>query len=154
LLTAWQRRLAPFRSVNPYGLFAVMSSARPELTIEGSLDGVVWKPYAFAYKPGDPRRAPRWVAPHQPRLDWHMWFAALDLYEASPWLERFCHRLLAGEPSVIGLLGSNPFPGEPPRFVRVTSARYRIPPLDTARRERIWWTVGPPEPFSPVLARR
>ncbi|MGE3707374.1 MAG: lipase maturation factor family protein [Vicinamibacterales bacterium] len=154
LFTAWQRTLAPFRSVNPYGLFAVMSSARPELTIEGSLDGLAWRPYAFAYKPGDPRRAPRWVAPHQPRLDWHMWFAALDLYEASPWLERFCRRLLEGEPSVARLLAANPFPAGPPRFIRVTSARYRIPPLDVARREGIWWTVGPAEPFSPVLARR
>ena len=38
---------------------------------------MTWLPYEFRYKPGDLRRPPAWVAPHQPRLDWQMWFAAL-----------------------------------------------------------------------------
>ena len=38
---AW---LAPFRSFNSYGLFAVMTTSRPEIIIEGSNDGVTWRP--------------------------------------------------------------------------------------------------------------
>src|SRR6185437_4658084 len=71
------RPLDPFRSVNGYGLFAVMTTARPEIAIEGSDDGRTWREYPFRYKPSELDRAPRWVAPHQPRLDWQMWFAAL-----------------------------------------------------------------------------
>lgn len=152
-LHAWRRALQPFRSVNAYGLFAVMSSSRPELTVEGSRDGETWVPFTFKYKPGDIRQGPRWVAPHQPRLDWHMWFAALDEWERSGWLDRFCRKLLEGAPAVTGLLAANPFSETPPAFVRVRRSDYRIAPLDQARRDRVWWIASPPEPFSPVLSR-
>lgn len=76
-LASW---VSPFRSINTYGLFAVMTTSRPEIIIEGSNDGELWKPYEFKYKPGDPNRRPGFVAPHQPRLDWQMWFAALGRY--------------------------------------------------------------------------
>ncbi|HEY1336940.1 MAG TPA: lipase maturation factor family protein, partial [Bryobacteraceae bacterium] len=68
---------APLRIVNSYGLFASMTTERPEIQIEGSNDGVEWKAYEFPYKPGNLRRAPPVIEPHQPRLDWQMWFAAL-----------------------------------------------------------------------------
>ena len=144
--------LAPFRSVNAYGLFAVMTATRPELIIEGSNDRQTWSAYEFRYKPGELRRAPPWVAPHQPRLDWQMWFAALDRFEGSPWLERFCHRLLEGSPAVLDLLAGNPFPEAPPRFVRVMRSRYHVAPLDDRRRERVWWTREEPHPYSPVMS--
>ncbi|HEY5281768.1 MAG TPA: lipase maturation factor family protein [Polyangia bacterium] len=35
------------------------------------------------YKPGDLNHRPAFVAPHQPRLDWQMWFAALGNYRKS-----------------------------------------------------------------------
>jgi hypothetical protein len=152
-LQAWRRAIQPLRSVNAYGLFAVMSSSRPELAVEGSRDGVTWVPYTFKYKPGDVRQRPRWVAPHQPRLDWHMWFAALDEYERSDWLDRFCRKLLDGAPAVTGLLAANPFAADPPAFVRVRRSEYHVAPLDQARRDPVWWIASPPEPFSPVLSR-
>src|SRR5436190_23531816 len=68
-------RLEPFRILNGYGLFRVMTKERPEIQVEGSADGVDWVSYEFKWKPGDVNRAPRWCAPHQPRLDWQMWFA-------------------------------------------------------------------------------
>src|SRR5262249_7058642 len=70
--------VAPFRSVNGYGLFRVMTTSRPEIIVEGSADGRTWQAYEFRHKPGDLRRRPDFVAPHQPRLDWQMWFAALS----------------------------------------------------------------------------
>ena len=118
--------LAPFHSVNAYGLFAVMTTTRPELIVEGSNDGRTWNAYEFKYKPGELRRAPPWVAPHQPRLDWQMWFAALDRFDESSWLERFCRRLLEGSPAVLELLAVNPFPDTPPRFVRVVRSQYNV----------------------------
>ncbi len=50
------------RIVNGYGLFAVMTTSRPEIIIEGSNDGETWLDYEFKFKAGDLRRAPRWVA--------------------------------------------------------------------------------------------
>ncbi len=81
-----------------------------------------------------------------------MWFAALDRFDESPWLERFCRRLLEGSPSAIGLLAANPFPDAPPAFVRVVRSEYHAAPLDLHRRAGVWWTTGPPEPYSPVLS--
>jgi hypothetical protein len=152
-LVSLRRALAPFRSVNGYGLFAVMTTTRPELIVEGSNDGQTWQAYEFRYKPGDLHRAPSWIAPHQPRLDWQMWFAALDRFGGSPWLERFCHRLLEGTPAVLDLLAVNPFAEAPPRFVRVMRADYHVAPLDVHRREQVWWARDPLQPYSPVLSR-
>ena len=75
---AVDRLIEPLHIVSGYGLFAVMTTKRDEIVIEGSDDGVEWREYEFRYKPGDVARRPRWNIPHQPRLDWQMWFAALD----------------------------------------------------------------------------
>jgi hypothetical protein len=108
----------PLHLVSPYGLFAVMTTTRDEIVIQGSNDGVEWRDYEFRYKPGDVMRRPPWNIPHQPRLDWQMWFAALDDPERQPWFSRFLVRLLENEPSVTALLETNPFPDKPPTYVR------------------------------------
>ncbi len=101
MLTEW---LAPLRSTNHYGLFAVMTTTRPEIMIEGSEDGRTWLPYHFRWKPCELDRAPRFTTPHLPRLDWQMWFAALaGDYRSAPWTLRFQQRLLEGEPAVLRL---------------------------------------------------
>jgi lipase maturation factor 1 len=146
----WLRQAAaPFSLVNRYGLFAVMTTSRPEIVIEGSADGVEWKPYTFRYKPGDPLRAPRFVAPHQPRLDWQMWFAALGSCEENDWLQRLMVRLLEGSPPVLGLLAENPFPAAPPAHVRAVLYDYRF----TARGEPGWWRREPRGLYCPVASR-
>ncbi len=108
----------PLHLTSPYGLFAVMTTARDEIVIQGSNDGVEWRDYEFRYKPGDVGRRPPWNIPHQPRLDWQMWFAALDDPGRLPWFSRFLARLLENEPSVTALLETNPFPDRPPTYVR------------------------------------
>jgi len=132
-------RLEPFRIVNSYGLFAVMTTSRPEIIVEGSYDGETWLEYEFKYKPGDVKRAPRWVAPHQPRLDWQMWFAALGNYSHNPWFVNFLVRLLQGSPEVLALLGKNPFPDAPPRYVRALLYDYHFTDFATLRAEGAWW---------------
>jgi hypothetical protein len=133
------RDLAPFRIVNSYGLFAVMTTSRPEIVVEGSDDGVEWRAYELRWKPGDPAKRPRTVAPHQPRLDWQMWFAALGTITMNPWFVAFVQRLLEGSNDVLALLARNPFPVRPPQYVRALLYDYRL----TAREERArtgqWW---------------
>lgn len=128
----------PLRSVNRYGLFSVMTVERPEIEVEGSNDGEHWSPYVFRYKVGEVNQPPRWVAPHQPRLDWQMWFAALG----SPpgWFIAFLARLLEGAPEVLGLLAHNPFPEAPPRQVRAVLYEYRMIGIEEHRRTGAWWS--------------
>ena len=134
------RAVAPLRSVNGYGVFRVMTTERPEIVIEGSRDSVHWLEYEFRWQPGAVSRRPRFVAPHQPRLDWQMWFAALDPEGAEPWLAGLVRRLLEGTPQVLSLLGSNPFPGAPPRYVRLVSYRYRFTTAQERSRTGAWWS--------------
>ena len=117
----------PLRVVNRYGLFAVMTTERRELVIEGSMDGTDWREYEFPFKPGDPDRVPGWATPHQPRLDWQMWFAALTVPERAPWVYNLVFRLLDAEPTVLEWI-DDPFEGERPRYVRIVSYRYEFTP--------------------------
>jgi hypothetical protein len=144
--------IAPFRSINSYGLFAVMTTTRPEIIVEGSDDGATWLAYEFKYKPGDLRRRPPWVAPHQPRLDWQMWFAALGRSEGEPWFRSFCFRLLDGSPDVRQLLARDPFAGRAPRYVRGRLYRYRLSDWETRRRDGAWWTREDLGEYSPALS--
>ena len=132
--------LEPFRSMNNYGLFAVMTTIRPEIMVEGSDDGLAWNTYRFRWKPGTTDDRPRLAFLHLPRLDWQMWFAALaGDCRAAPWFFRFEQRLLEGSPAVLGLLAQNPFSDHPPRYVRsVVSLQIcpgRLAGLVVARRE-------------------
>jgi predicted DCC family thiol-disulfide oxidoreductase YuxK len=128
----------PFHIVSPYGLFAVMTTTRNEIVIEGSDDGVQWREYEFRYKPGDVEPRPPWNIPHQPRLDWQMWFAALDDAQRLPWFSRFLERLLENEPSVIALMERNPFPDRPPTYVRAELYDYVYAGSDDRGAGR-WW---------------
>jgi predicted DCC family thiol-disulfide oxidoreductase YuxK len=142
----------PFRTINGYGLFAIMTRERPEILVQGSMDGINWKTYSFRYKPGDPHRAPPWVAPYMPRLDWQMWFAALGRVENNPWFVRFLQCLLEGSPEVLGLLENDPFDGQRPRFVRAQLDQYTFTTL--GEKTEGWWTVEPAGVYCPELSLR
>ena len=143
---AWPRTLAfayqhlePFRIVNGYGLFRVMTKDRREIMVEGSADGIDWLPYEFKWKPGDVNRAPGWCAPHQPRLDWQMWFAALGTPEQNPWFTRLAVCLLKGKLDVARLFAHDPFPNQPPRYIRAILFRYRFTTAKEHRQTGAWW---------------
>jgi len=138
LATVYEQ-LEAFRIVNGYGLFRVMTTDRGEIVLEGSSDGVEWLPYEFKWKPGDVKRAPGWCAPHQPRLDWQMWFAALESPQQNPWLVGLIVRLLQGSHEVAGLLAHNPFPDKPPRYIRAMFYRYRFTTTGELRQTGAWW---------------
>jgi hypothetical protein len=146
------RAIAPFRSVNAYGLFAVMTTTRPEIILEGSDDGATWMEYEFKYKAGDVRRRPPWVAPHQPRLDWQMWFAALGRFDDERWFQNLCVRLLEADGTVLRLLERDPFQGRKPRYIRAVLYRYRFPDRTAARPGDVWWVRERLGDYSPVLS--
>jgi hypothetical protein len=139
----WSNRLVsvvqPTRSVNGYGLFRTMTTERPEIVIEGTPDGEQWTEYEFRWKPGEPARRPEFVQPHMPRLDWLMWFAALDPYSHQHWLGPLVEHLLSGSPAVVELLADNPFPDAPPRFIRVAIYDYRFTTPDEGIDTGLWW---------------
>jgi len=141
----------PFRSINSYGLFAVMTTQRAEIVLEGSRDGMTWLPYEFRYKPGDLTRRPGFVEPHQPRVDWQMWFASLSDFRQQPWFLSFCQRILQGSPTVLGLLGHNPFPLGPPRFLRAVVYDYHFTDGRTRAEASAWWRRSALGLYCPIL---
>ncbi|XP_014900225.1 lipase maturation factor 2a [Poecilia latipinna] len=145
-----------YQLVNSYGLFRRMTGVggRPEVVIEGSNDGNTWTEIEFMYKPGNVSASPPVVTPHQPRLDWQMWFAALGPQTQSPWFTSLMYRLLQGKREVIELIQTDvskyPFHEEPPTYLRAHRYRYWFtePKADGSFPER-WWRRVYDEEFYP-----
>lgn len=114
---------------NAYGAFGTVTKERIELVIEGTSDAdpgtAEWREYEFKGKPGDVRRMPRQFAPYHLRLDWLMWFLPLGR-SLDDWFSVLLVRLLQADAPTLRLLRHDPFGGEPPRWVRVVSYRYRF----------------------------
>jgi predicted small integral membrane protein len=131
--------------VGTYGAFGSITRERYEIVLEGTSAAVPaaeaeWREYEFKAKPGDPRRRPRQIAPYHLRLDWLMWFAALSPRYAEPWFRNLVGRLLAGDRATLRLLGRNPFPDEPPRWIRARYYRYRFTSRAERRATGAWWS--------------
>ena len=140
---------------SPYGLFAVMTTKRFEIIIQGlETENGSWKDYEFFYKPGDTRRVPPQVAPYQPRLDWQMWFAVMSNYEQNPWLVNLAVRLLEGNKESIKLLEYNPFPAQPPKFIRAIVYEYKFNTLDSFNQSGEVWIREPKGLYLPPLSLR
>jgi len=140
---AWSDQLIgwvqPFRSINGYGLFRIMTVKRPEIVIEVSLDGTQWIEWNPRWKPGDVHQRPRLVAPHQPRLDWNLWFAALEPQAENYWLSSLVKTLLANSSAVTALMGKPPFPDTGPAFIRLALYDYRFTTPKERARTGTWW---------------
>jgi len=145
---------SPFHIVNRYGIFAVMTTKRYEIVVEGSDDGVDWKEYTFRYKPSELDRRPRRVSPYQPRLDWQAWFLPFSGYDMEPWFQNFLFRLLQGSPNVVKLLRDNPFPKAPPQFIRAVAYDYVFSDYKTRRETGKWWERQFVGRYSPELTLR
>ncbi|MBX3023820.1 lipase maturation factor family protein [bacterium] len=128
----------PWRLVNTYHLFAQITRARIEPAFEVERDGD-WQRLSFWHKPGDPTRAPDLVAPHQPRVDFQLWFYGLSFERGTPayvttLLERLCQ-----DPAAVQPLFATPLPAQP-AAVRIVFERYRF---SDARTTGAWWTTTP-----------
>jgi len=137
-LDAHLRSIAPLEIVNTYGLFAVMTTTRPEIILQGSDDQVQWLDYNFPYKPGELHRPLPFVAPYQPRLDWQMWFAALGDINENTWVGNLMYRIMTGDTTSTKLLGPSPF-RRPPRYMRALLYDYRFTTPEVRKRTGAVW---------------
>ncbi|KAM4676298.1 lipase maturation factor 2 [Discoglossus pictus] len=148
-----------YQLVNSYGLFRRMTGVggRPEVVVEGSYDKQTWTEIEFMYKPGNVSAAPTVVAPHQPRLDWQMWFASLGPHSQSPWFTSFVYSLLQGNKDVIRLVqneASNyPFHSASPTYIRAQLYKYWFTEADqSGHTSRDWWRRRHVEEFFPAVS--
>jgi len=143
----------PFRLVNGYGLFAVMTTSRREITIQGSTDGKDWKTWEFPFKPGPLRRPPPFALFYMPRLDWQMWFAALGGVRENRWFTSLLARLLEGSPPVLALMEGNPFSDDgSPRYIRARLEDYHFTSAEERAKTGDWWTAQPAGVYLPEAA--
>jgi hypothetical protein len=145
--------LEPLRIANRYGLFAVMTPHRYEIEFQGSNNGANWTPYPFRYKPQAVNQRPRIYAPYQPRLDWNLWFASLGPWQENPMVPRTEQLLLQNDADVLGLFAGNPFPNEPPRFIRAVLWQYWFSSREEKRTQGVWWRRQLLGTYAPTLAR-
>lgn len=121
----------PLNLVNTYGAFGSVGRERYNVVFQGTDAGVpaddaVWRDYEYRALPVAEGKRPRQIAPYQPRLDWQMWFAAMGNPSRYPWTLHLVWKLLHNEAGALSLLGNNPFPEQPPRYVRAMLYRYRF----------------------------
>jgi hypothetical protein len=134
----------PLHLVNTYGAFGSITRERYEIVIEGTEDASVsdttrWREYEFKGKPGDPARTPPQVAPYHLRLGWLMWFEAMAPSPQSGWFFNLLGGLLRGDHNTLGLLGTNPFPNAPPRYIRAQYYLYKFTTPAERRKSGLWW---------------
>lgn len=144
--------LDPFHIINRYGLFAVMTTKRYEIVVEGSMDGVEWKEYLFKYKPTEVDYRPRRISPYQPRLDWQAWFLPFSQFGKDRWFTSFLGHLLQGTPEVLKLLKHNPFPEKPPIFVRSLAYEYVFSTPEEKKQHGWWWKRNFVGIYSPSIS--
>ena len=148
----------PLHLVNTYGAFGSVTKQRFEVVIEGTdaaePTGAVWREYELKGKPGDPLRRPRQVAPYHFRLDWMLWFVALPGRRFDhPWVTVLLTRLLENDRPTLQLFRTNPFPDEPPAFVRARLYHYRFTTPAERRSTGAWWVRTPAGELRPPLRR-
>jgi hypothetical protein len=161
--------------VNTYGAFGSVGSERYELVIEGTMaatpDTDDWRAYELPCKPGDVSRRPCVLGPYHRRLDWLIWFSAMEdcewqiiqdsilvcpftdehgqrkLYRPrDPWWFHMVYKLLDGDVGIRELLAVDPFDGKPPKYIRIRRFRYRFSDGDG------WWTRSEPKLWLPPIA--
>jgi hypothetical protein len=146
-----------FHLVGTYGAFGSITRPRYEIIVEGTDEAVLtpstkWREYEFRGKPGAPGRMPPQIAPYHLRLDWLMWFAAMSSYQQHPWFLHFVGKLLEGDRSTLGLLKTNPFQDQPPRYVRALQYEYHYTtPAERAQTGQ-WWKREFLRPYLPPVS--
>lgn len=147
-----------YQLVNSYGLFRRMTGVggRPEVVVEGSYDKETWTEIEFMYKPGNVSAPPPIITPHQPRLDWQMWFAALGEHTQSPWFTSFVYQLLQGNQDVVRLVQNDeslyPFNSRPPHYIRAQLYKYWFTEVDqSGHTSGNWWRRRHAEEFYPMV---
>ena len=137
--------LGPLRIINVYHLFGHITRERYEPDFQ-TFDGISWRSNDLRFKPGDPSRRPGLVAPHQPRVDFLLWFYGLGVrYGAGgpvpPPTPDYVNTLLiriCRDPAAVEPLFVRPLPLKP-EAVRIVFWDYRFTTPDQKRRGAGWW---------------
>jgi lipase maturation factor 1 len=133
--------------VNSYHLFASITRERIEPEFQTLAAGplaareaedAAWIAQHLHHKPGDVTRAPNVVAPHQPRVDFRLWFYGLGFQRRPPayvsaLLERLCE-----EPEAVQPLFRTPLPPHP-AAVRLVFWQYQFTSPVEKRTTGAWW---------------
>jgi hypothetical protein len=142
-----------FRLVNSYHLFASVTRERiePELQTLAAGQPVdqdaddrpgAWTAHDLWHKPGDPRRAPDFVAPHQPRVDFQLWFYGLAFRRREPAYLSALVRRMCEDPAAVQPLFRSPLPPHP-AAVRLVYWQYHFADRAEHRATGAWWTRQP-----------
>lgn len=154
LFTSILSHFAPFYLANRYGIFAVMTTIRYEIVIEGSTDGITWKEYTFKHKPSELNRRPSRISPFQPRLDWQIWFTPFVGYTTGGWFHSFLIHLLKGTPEVLALIRHNPFQDEPPHYIVAKVYVYEFTTFEERKKTGNWWKRRFFNNYTPTLSQK
>jgi hypothetical protein len=133
---------APFRIVNTYHLFGHITRARIEAEFQTTDDGTNWIAHDLWHKPGDPQRRPDWVAPHQPRVDFQLWFYGLSYKTGAPeyvtaLIERLCRDPAAVQPLFRAPLSLHP------KAARIVYWQYHFTTAAERHATGAWWKRDP-----------
>ena len=134
-----------FRLVNTYHLFASITRERiePEFQVLAAGDPEkaaddAWTPLFMWHKPGDPGRAPDFVAPHQPRVDFQLWFYGLSFQRREPSYVTALVERLCEDPAAVQPLFRAPLPPHP-AAVRIVFWQYQFTSPAERRATGAWW---------------
>ncbi|MGH7941400.1 MAG: lipase maturation factor family protein [Limisphaerales bacterium] len=132
----------PLDIVNTYGAFGSVGRVRYTIVFEGTDAGVPdnaadWRPYLYRAQPIAVANRPVQIAPYQPRLDWQMWFAAMGTPSDYPWTLNLIWKLLHNDSGALSLLGKNPFPNKPPKYIRAILYSYAF--ARPGNQRHLWW---------------
>jgi hypothetical protein len=135
------------RLVNSYHLFASVTRERiePELqTLDAPADDPdaapdeQWSVHDLRHKPGDVARPPDFVAPHQPRVDFQLWFYGLSFQRRQPtYVSTLLERICEDAPAVQSLFRA-PLPRQP-AAARLVFWRYQFTSPAEASTTGAWW---------------
>ncbi len=109
--------------MNSYGLFANMTLERKELIIEVSADRSNWELVDFPHKIDFEGDKTGWIAPHQPRIDWQLWFAALSPEKHELWFLKLLRNILL-HPELLNKTVK--IPAGKNYFIRVSLQKFKL----------------------------
>jgi hypothetical protein len=139
----------PLHLVNTYGAFGSVTKTRYQLVIEGTdkeaPEAEDWKAYTFYGQPVKPGQRPRQWAPYHLRLDWQLWFAAMQPRPAfrQQWIPRLVEKLLENDATTLQLLDHAPFPENGPEQIRIKRYVYTYTGWAEQRATGNWWRREP-----------
>jgi len=140
------------RLVSSYHLFASVTRERIEPELQTLAEGApaarpehgeddddgAWTPRDLWHKAGDVRRPPDFVAPHQPRVDFQLWFYGLGFQRREPAYVSALVRRMCEDPAAVQPLFRSPLPPHP-SAVRLVYWQYRFASPAEHRASGAWW---------------